>query len=127
MAGSFEFGALLGHVYTLKDGTCARLRLARSSDAPAIARLLEGHAPVPHELDVRRLVHFDPRRRQVLCATGLVQSRETLLGIGAITLDAESPEPDLLIVVEPYRDELSPLLTRALGEAAGAIRRSRAA
>lgn len=126
MVPSFESGALLGHAYRLEDGAWTRLRLARISDVNAIAELLEHQAPGAGHLDARRLVQFDPRRRYVLCATGLFNSSEVLLGVGAIEFDAPL-EPDLLIVAEHYRDELGPLLMRALIDAAGVIGRSRAA
>jgi|SRR5947209_18041207 len=127
MAGSFVSGALLGHALALDDGTCVRLRLARSSDVGAIAELLEREAPGLGNLDARRLVHFDPRRRYVVCATGLIGSSETVLGVGAIEFAPHRPRPDLLVVAGKYRNELAPHLTRALIEAAAVLGRSRAA
>lgn len=127
MAKSFESGALLGHVYKLRDGLLVRLRLARSSDAAAVKRLLEAEGVGGSDLEITRLVHFDPRRRYVVCATGLVDKTETLLGVGAITFDRDAPQPDLLVVAEGFQSELGPLLTRALTDAAGGIGRSRAA
>ncbi len=123
MAESFEIGALLGHVYTLQDGLPVRLRLARSSDAPAIQALLESHGEAG-DLEPARLVHFDPRRRYVICATGLVESSETLLAVGAIWLDGAT-EPDLLVVDGEHPREVRDLLWRAL--VASAHGRARAA
>ena len=113
MAESFEPGALLGHVYTLADGLPVRLRLARSSDAAAIKRLLAEEDRGGSDLETARLVHFDPRRRYVVCATGLVDSTEVLLGVGAIPLDGAT-EPDLLVVGAQRPQELTELLRRAL-------------
>lgn len=127
MAESFGTSVFLGHLDELGDGSRVRLRLARGSDLPHIRELLRREGLVLDPAALARLVHFDPRRRYVVCATGLVDSTETLLGIGAIAFEADRPEPDLVIVVERYRDELSPLLTRALVAAAGAMRRPRAA
>src|SRR5438270_13836125 len=128
MADVFESGALLGHQYRLADGCCVRLRLARGSDAPAVKALLERNGIDPGDLEATRLVHFDPRRRFVVCATGLVGSTETLLGIGAIALDGhEVTDPGLLVVGERHRAELRHLLTRALVGTASARGRSRAA
>jgi hypothetical protein len=77
---------------------------------------------------VAQLVHFDPRRRYVICAAGLIDSSEKLLGIGAITFDGDrSPQPDLLLTYERYGDELRRLLSRALRGMAESIRRGRAA
>ena len=123
MAESFEAGALLGHVYTLPDGLPVRLRLARSSDAPGVRRLLDDERS---GLEPGRLVHFDPRRRYVVCATGLVDGRETLLGVGAIRLD-DGTAPDLLVVDGRQPQELTDLLRCALESCAEAVTRARAA
>jgi hypothetical protein len=45
MAGGFPSGALLGHPYELDDGLHVRLRLARPSDLPLLAELVERHRP----------------------------------------------------------------------------------
>ncbi|HTX33256.1 MAG TPA: hypothetical protein VMD09_17890 [Solirubrobacteraceae bacterium] len=113
MPKSFEPGALLGHVYTLGGGLLVRLRLARSSDAPAIKRLLEEQGRGGSDFEIARLVHFDPRRRYVVCATGLVDSTEVLLGVGAIGLDGVI-EPDLLIVDGQCPEQVAELLRTAL-------------
>lgn len=126
MAESFELGGLMGHVYTLGDGVRVRLRLARTSDAAAIRELLERQGLAPGDLELTQLVHFDPRRRYVVCATGLVAGMETLLGVGAIGLD-RAPKPELLVVDDGLPRELTDLLRRALIGAADALVRSRAA
>jgi hypothetical protein len=117
MDRSFESGALLGHVYTLQDGLPVRLRLARGSDAPAIRTLLERHGGTD-DLEPARLVYFDPRRRFVLCAAGLVDGTEMLLGVGAISLGAT--DPDLLLVADGCPEEVAGLLHRALVATAAA-------
>src|SRR5438874_141724 len=128
MASSSEPAVLLGRLYQLDDGCRVRLRLARGSDLPAIVELLKEDGLALDWVQAARLVHFDPRRRYVVCATALVESAERLLGIGATQLDRDpNPLPDLLIVERRYRDELGQLLTRALIGAAHASRRSRAA
>lgn len=124
MAGSLQPRALLGDIHTLDDGTSVRLRLARTSDAPAIRALLEGAGQTGTEVDIARLVHFDPRRRYVVCATGLVNSSETLLALGAIRLDG-ARQPELLVVAGGNFGELGELLSRAL--VASTDRRVRAA
>jgi hypothetical protein len=126
VAESFESGALLGHIYNLQDGLPVRLRLARSSDARAIRQLLEAQGLESAELDLARLVYFDPRRRYVLCATGLLDSTERLLGVGAITFDGATT-PELLLVHEEHAAEVAPLLTGSLVRAAEILGRSRAA
>ena len=122
MPWSFESGVLLGHVYTLADGSCVRLRLARTSDLVAIRGLL---AQVGLDLEAARLVHFDPRRRYVVCATGLSDCSETLLGVGSIRLDSgPSAEPDLLVLADDSREELRRLLGSVLVDAAKAYARA---
>jgi hypothetical protein len=128
MTSGCERGALLGQLYQLDDGSRVRLRLARGSDLPAIIELAQREEFELDRLQIARLVHFDPRRRFVVCATGLVDSAETLLGIGAIALDGDrSALPEILIVEQRYREELGQLLTSALIGAAHASSRSRAA
>lgn len=135
MAEGFESGALLGHVQPLADGSCVRLRLARSSDVRAIAELLARQGLDASDLRAARLVHFDPRHRYVLCVTGLVDSSERLLGVGAIELgDPPATEPELviaepeLVITEPERrHELHRLLSESLIRCAQSIARSRVA
>lgn len=103
-----------------------RLRVARSTDGPGIRALLAQHGIHPTELEFRRLVLCDPRRRVVICATALVGSKETIVGVGAIDLD-DGNEPDTLVVDERVTDGLGDLLMAALVGRAEAIRRSRAA
>lgn len=124
MAEAFPPGALLGHVYELEDGSSVRLRLARGSDIQALRGLLERNS---QDLSAPRLLHFDPRREYVLCATALVDGRETLLGIGATKLNGGATEPDLLVIDDRAGDQLRRLLTDTLVATAGAITRSRAA
>jgi hypothetical protein len=124
MAGSFFPGALLGHVYELDDGTTARLRLARGTDIRAIRELLDGDR---QDLSVAQLLHFDPRREYVLCATALLDGRETLLGVGAIKLDGEDAEPDLLVTGDQAGEQVHRLLRDALAGTARSFSRSRAA
>jgi hypothetical protein len=87
--------------------------MARSSDAPAVARLLQSQGHARSDLEPARLVHFDLRLRYVLCATGLVNGAETLLGVGSICLDG-STEPELLVVGRDLPKELTTLLRGAL-------------
>lgn len=122
MVPSFESGALLGHVYTLEDGPSIRLRLARSSDFAAIRDLLARAGFATPELVAGRSVHFDPRWRYVVCATGLVDSSEQLLGVGSIRLDGE--EPDLLVLADSSPRGLRGLLETVLVSAARASARA---
>jgi hypothetical protein len=128
MESGFDPGALLGNSYALPRGPRVRLRLTQLRDAPAIRALLERGGLDPEDLEVARLVRFDPRTRVAICATALIGSSDTLVGVGAIGLDA-SPyaEPDTLVVDAQLTDGLDQLLGRALVGRAEAIARARAA
>jgi hypothetical protein len=125
---SFDPGALLARSYPLPRGPRVRLRLAQLRDAPAIRALLERHGVDPEDLQIARLVRFDPRTRVVISATALIGSSETMVGIGAIELDANPlAEPDTLVVDEQLTEGLDELVKRALVGRAAAIARTRAA
>ncbi len=105
-----------------------RLRLPQLRDAPAIRELLRAQGHEPEELEVARLVRFDPRIRLVICATALVASRESIVGIGAIHLESgREPRPDTVVVDAEQTEGLDELLTRALLGRAAAVSRTRAA
>jgi hypothetical protein len=128
VSASFDAGALLGTSYVLDGGLRVGLRVARSSDAVLIRELLGRQGLDREELQTARLVHFDPRRRCVLCATALIGSSETLVGVGAIELEPDrAPAPDALIVDEQHHPDLAELLTSVLLARASATARSRAA
>lgn len=99
--------------------------MVQARDAPAIRALLRARGLDPEELEVARLVRFDPRQRAVICATALIGSTETIVGIGAIDLEADRPE--LLVVNDEHTDGLGELLTRALVARAEQITSRRAA
>jgi hypothetical protein len=97
--------------------------MARPADEPGIRVLLQrdGH----RQLDVARLVRFDPRERVAICATALIDSTELIVGVGSIELDSQrDPAPELLVVEEALRDGVGELLERALVGRAEAIRRA---
>jgi len=125
MQPSFDPGALLGQSFALPHGPRVRLRLAQSGDVPGIRVLLEQHGLDAEELDVARFVRFDPRRRVVICAMALIGSTETIVGVGEIGIEPESPNQ--LYTDEQLTDGLGELLARALVGWASAIARSRAA
>jgi len=132
----FDPGALLGRFYPLDGGLRISLRMARSSDAAPIRELLErraladGATLTPIDLELARLVSFEPRRRCVLAATALIEGAERLVGIGSIDLDeAGPPDPQAdLVVIDPEApQELEGFLAAALAGRAGALARDRAA
>ena len=58
----------------------------RRGDAGAVAELLAGRGIEASDVDLARLLAFDPARRAVICACAPVDGRETVVGIGAIDL-----------------------------------------
>ncbi len=82
----------------------------------------------PSELELARLVRFDPRTRVVICAAALLNGREALVGLGAIGLDeASGLTPDTMLVDPELTDGLDELLGQALVGRADALLRARAA
>jgi hypothetical protein len=118
---------LLGRSHELGDGFRVRLRMARSSDLMPIRGLLERRR-VAGEVELGPLIQFDPRRRCVICATALIDSAETLVGVGSIDLAGDrDPEPDTLLVAGEHADAVASLLTQELTARAAYSSQARAA
>lgn len=118
----------MGRTLEIEGGVRVRLRLARSSDAVAIAELLAQQATSFDEVNPRRLVQYDPRQRYVVCATRLIDGAEELVGVGAIDLLVdEEHEPDLLIVDPELGGPLATVMWRVLVGTAEVTSRARAA
>jgi len=81
-------------------------------DGAAIRAFLAEQGLGIDALELARLVRFDPRRRAVICASALVDSREVVLALGAINLDA--PGPDLIVTAADSPTALRELLVDAL-------------
>jgi hypothetical protein len=109
----------LDRFHTLPSGLRVRLRLTRSSDRNGIRALLErasvGIEPIG-------LIRFDPRRRLVVCATALLDGRETVVGVGSIELGAGEPD---LVIADRRADRVDELLAGALVVRAGVPARDR--
>src|SRR5947199_9037143 len=101
--------------------------MARSSDLlPIRALLAERHAD--RESELVPLVQFDPRRRCVICATALIDSTETLVGVGSIDLAGDGlPQPDTLLVRGDHSEDIAELLAAALIARAAQSAQARAA
>ncbi len=128
MVSAFDPGALLSRLYALPSGPRVRLRLVQRRDEPAIRALLGQAGREPEDLEVTRLLRFDPRRRVVMCATALVGSAEKVVGLGAIDLNGRpDARPDVLLVDSHSPPALSELLDGALRGRARAIAHVRAA
>jgi hypothetical protein len=121
MAASRAYGALLAHYHPLPRGPRVCLRLARRRDRAGIAELYARQGIAVHQLSLARLVSFSPLETLVLCATALTDSRETVLGVGAIELERPT-QPTLVVVDQHQTDGLAELLRDALVGHATAIR-----
>jgi N-acetylglutamate synthase-like GNAT family acetyltransferase len=113
MTESLDTGALLTRTYELPAGPRVRLRYARRSDVPGLRALLQQHGIEPTELELSRLVRYDPQRRAVICATAPIDGTELIVGVGAIALEEQAP-PETLVVDEALTDGLADLLAAAL-------------
>jgi hypothetical protein len=128
MISGFDPGALLARTYELPRGPRVCLRLARVRDLVSVRQLLLRQGVEPDELELARLMRADPRRRLVICATALIDSAETVVGIGAIELDGAGPQPrpSLVLVDDLATDGLAQLLSDALVGRARALAQARA-
>ena len=106
----------LRRTFPVPGGPPVRLRMAGPSDRPLVKALLERRGIEATELELRRLLAFDPARRHVLCALAPMDGHETVMGFGAI--DAGAGEPDVLVVDERVGRGLAELLGRVLIERA---------
>jgi hypothetical protein len=112
----------LRRTFPVPGGPAVRLRMAGPSDRAAVHALLGRRDVDASELDVRRLLSFDPARRHVLCAFAPLEGHDTLVGLGAIDVGGDAP--DVLVVDERLARGLGEVLGRVLTERA---RRRRAA
>jgi hypothetical protein len=128
MVERLDPGALLARYYTLSRGPRVCLRLVRSRDADGIRRLCERAGLTLGELELARLVSFDPGTQIVLCATALIDSAETVLGVGVIERGVDRElVPRLVVADEELTDGLAGLLHDALVGHASLLVRARAA
>jgi hypothetical protein len=112
----------LRRTFPVPGGPPVRLRMAGPSDRALVAGLLERRGLPGGNLDVQRLLAFDPARRHVLCALAPLDGTEVLAGFGAI--DAGADAPDMLVVDERFGPGLADVLGRVLIERARPRRRA---
>jgi hypothetical protein len=113
MVEPLDTGALLSRTYELPAGPRVCLRYVRRSDAAGLRALLARREVEAGDAALSRLARFDPTRRAVICATGLVGGADTIVGVGAIELRPDA-EPDTLVVDEALTEGLGELLAGAL-------------
>ena len=106
---------LLTGSHTLANGVRVRLRLPHAGDRAALANLHDRLGRIAGELELHRLLHFDPRRRAAVCAFAWIGGVETLVGFA--TCDAgEDPRPAAVLVDEHIAADAGELLLAALRE-----------
>ena len=104
---------MFNRTFALPSGPRVRIRLATRADRTAVARLMADRGVVVSDLEVLRLLTYDPTRRRVACALAPVDGRETLVGIAAMDLRPDA-EVDTLVVDERLTDGLGEVLTGVL-------------
>jgi hypothetical protein len=112
VASSVDNDPAVGRSYQLGGGPRVRLRMVRPRDAAAIRALLERQGLDVDELELARLLRFDPRCRAVICASALIGPTETIVALGAIDLDAQTP--DMVIADADAGEGLRALVADAL-------------
>jgi hypothetical protein len=106
-------GALLARSYPLPSGDRVRLRLLRQVDGPAVRELLAHTGRELDELELQRVLRFDPRLRTAIAATTPRVRGEELLGIGAIDR-VPGADPDLVVVAPRCGEPLEHLIDGVL-------------
>jgi hypothetical protein len=126
---SFDPGALLARYYQLPRGPRVCLRLVRVRDLAGIEDLLHRQGLTVTGLELARLLRSHPRERVVICATALIGSAETIVGVGVVELDdkALAQEPTWVVADQQATEGLEELLHEALVGRARALARTRAA
>jgi hypothetical protein len=104
----------LRRTFPVPGGPPVRMRMAGPSDRALVAALLERRGLAAGDMDMRRLLAFDPARRHVLCALAPLDGAEVLAGLGAIDFGEDAP--DVLVVDDRFGPALGELLGRVLIE-----------
>ena len=108
--------------FALPSGPRVRLRLAVPADRERVECLLRERGVEASELDVRRLLTYDPSRRRVACAFAPIDGKDALVGLAAIDIE-RGAEVDTLVVDERITHGLGELMVRVLAERAARSRR----
>ena len=105
---------LLNSTTTLPDGARLRVRLPQAIDRAGLRALHERLGLHLEDLDIARVLRFDPRAVTVGCASVWDGATETVVGYGAIYPHAE--DPHLLVCDEAAAPGVRDALTDALRE-----------
>lgn len=124
----FDPGALLARSYALPRGPRVRLRLPSPLDSEQIRDLYARSDEELTDLELARLLRSDLRSFVAICASALIDGRDTLIGIGSINIsEDDGVEYARVIVDHHHTDGLDELLCQALSGRAAAIAAGRAA
>lgn len=108
---------MLSRPTTTPDGTRVRLRLPNPTDRAGLAALHARLGVHVDDLELTRMLRFDPRHATVACATAWIGGTEMLVGYGAI--EAGADEPHLLVCDEEVVAGVGDALAEALRRQAG--------
>jgi hypothetical protein len=106
---------LLTSAHRVRNGLRVRLRYPHTRDGAALAALCARLGAACDELELRRLLSFDPRRRRVIFAVGWLDGVERLVGAATTPHDGD-PTPDVLLADEALAPGVGDLLRSALEE-----------
>jgi hypothetical protein len=106
---------LLIGTHPLPGGLGVRLRLPHGGDHAPLAGLLERLGVAAPELERRRMIALDPRRRTAVCATAWTRGGELLVGYAAAPRD-RGATPEVLLADEAAAPGVTRLLRAALAE-----------
>jgi hypothetical protein len=101
--------------HVLAGGTRVRLRYPQASDRPGLLALAERVGMPLCELELQRLVGFDPRKRRVVCASGWIAGSPVLVGFAVADLDPGA-SVDVLLADEELAPGIEALLLAALAD-----------
>ncbi len=106
--------------HTLPGGPRLRLRLPQVRDGVQVRELLHRLGLRAGELDLVRLLRFDPTTRTIVCATVWTGTEETLVGLAATSHG--NVEPDVVITDEVLAPGTAAALRQTLGDVAARAR-----
>jgi hypothetical protein len=109
----------LGRSHLLPSGVRVRLRPPRPGDFGPLAALHTRLGLSVADLELRRLLRVDPRRRLAITATAQTGGSETMVGFAAAE---HGGPPDALLADERNAPGIGRLLHRAVREGVGGLR-----
>lgn len=111
-------GAMLSAAHELADGSSARLRLTRPSDAGLVQAFLETLGEAPEDV-VQEFTYYEPRERLIMAASSLDRGTEKIVGLASVAV-RETGTAEVTVVVHDDRRGIGvgTLLTEAVASLA---------